>query len=77
MHETNGHGVDLALNSLSGDLLQATWKCVAEFGKMIEIGSADVYGSGNLDLHPFLEGRSYAGVYLDRLITKKQPVIKG
>ncbi len=30
--------MDLALNSLSGELLHATWRCVAVFGKMIEIG---------------------------------------
>lgn len=77
MRETGGQGVDLALNSLSGDLLQATWKCVAEFGKMIEIGTEDLFGAGTLDLNPFLEGRSYTGVYLDRLMAKKQPVVKG
>ena len=32
MRVTNGAGVDVVLNSLSGDLLHASWKCVAEFG---------------------------------------------
>lgn len=38
MRETGGRGVDLALNSLSGELLHATWHSVAEFGRMVEIG---------------------------------------
>ncbi|KAL6897583.1 polyketide synthase [Trichoderma evansii] len=38
MRATSGRGVDVVLNSLSGDLLHASWKCVAEFGTMIEIG---------------------------------------
>jgi len=44
MRETNGTGVDVVLNSLSGDLLHASWKCVAEFGKMVEIGKRDFIG---------------------------------
>lgn len=28
---TNGRGVDVVLNSLSGELLHASWKCVAEY----------------------------------------------
>ncbi|KKP07014.1 hypothetical protein THAR02_00893 [Trichoderma harzianum] len=35
--EINGRGVDVALTSLPGELLQATWRCVAEFGIMVEI----------------------------------------
>ena len=42
MCETQGNGVDLVLNSLSGELLHATWKCVAPFGKLIEIGKRDL-----------------------------------
>lgn len=32
MRATNNAGVDVVLNSLSGDLLHASWKCVAEYG---------------------------------------------
>lgn len=38
MNRTDGRGVDIVLNSLSGKLLHTSWKCVAAFGKMIEIG---------------------------------------
>jgi NADPH:quinone reductase-like Zn-dependent oxidoreductase len=41
MRETEGKGVDIVLNSLSGALLCESWKCVAKFGKMIEIGKRD------------------------------------
>jgi NADPH:quinone reductase-like Zn-dependent oxidoreductase len=77
MRETGGYGVDLVLNSLTGDLLHATWKCVAEFGKMVEIGKHDLLGAGKLDLNSFLGGRTYSGVYLDALMSKKQSVVKG
>ncbi|ROT42957.1 hypothetical protein SODALDRAFT_288666 [Sodiomyces alkalinus F11] len=74
---TGGEGVDLALNSLSGDLLHATWKSVAEFGKMVEIGTADLVGAGSLGLDSFLGGRTYTGVNLEALVAKKKSVVKG
>ncbi|KAL8736136.1 MAG: hypothetical protein Q9181_002526 [Wetmoreana brouardii] len=64
MRETSGRGVDLVLNSLSGDLLHASWNCVAEFGKMVELGKRDLVGFGRLDLEPLLANRSYCCVDL-------------
>lgn len=76
MRATGGRGVDLALSSLSGNLLHATWECVAEFGKMVEIRQRDMVGSGQLDLKSFLGGRSYSGVYLDALMARKPSAVK-
>lgn len=76
MRETNGVGVDLVLNSLSGELLHATWTCVAEFGSMIEIGKRDLIGNGKLDMNTFLANRSYCCVDIDQL-WKKPPVMAG
>lgn len=74
--ETNDIGVDLALNSLSGELLHATWGCVAEFGKMVEISKRDLMGSGKLDMHTFLANRSYCCVDLDQICRKRSKVAK-
>ena len=38
MHETEGRALDLVLDSLSGELFHTLWKCVAEFGKLIDLG---------------------------------------
>ncbi|KAH9986727.1 polyketide synthase dehydratase-domain-containing protein [Xylariaceae sp. FL0662B] len=64
MRETGGRGVDLVLNSLSGELLHESWRCVAKFGVMIELGLRDSKGSGRLNMLPFAENRSYHGVNL-------------
>ena len=61
MRETNGRGVDLVLNSLAGELLRASWNCVAPFGKLLEIGKRDILGHGMLDLNGFRECRSFCG----------------
>jgi NADPH:quinone reductase-like Zn-dependent oxidoreductase len=75
MRETQGRGVDLALNSLSGELLHETWRCIAEFGTMVEIGKRDILGAGKLDMDVFIANRSYCCVDLDQIVAQKPWVI--
>ncbi|KAJ5887882.1 type I iterative PKS [Penicillium taxi] len=74
LRETNGRGVDLVLNSLAGELLHASWRCVAKFGKMVEIGKRDFLGHGKLDMRAFLEHRSFCGVDL-RMLSLEFPMV--
>ncbi|KAK3685289.1 putative polyketide synthase [Podospora appendiculata] len=67
MAATGGRGVDLVLNSLSGELLHLSWKCVADFGKMIEIGKRDLVGHGMLGMDLFEANRSYHGVEMSQM----------
>ncbi|KAL7928104.1 hypothetical protein V8C35DRAFT_333716 [Trichoderma chlorosporum] len=64
---TSGRGVDVVLNSLAGELLQASWQCVAKYGKMIELGKRDLIGRGHLMLNPFDGNRAFYGIDLDQL----------
>ena len=74
LRKTDGKGVDLVLNSLSGELLQATWRTVAEFGKFIEIGRRDVSGDTKMDDSVFLRNRSYLRVDMEH-IRKRRPAL--
>ena len=71
MAQTGGRGADLVLNSLSGDLLHASWKCVAKFGKMIELGNRDLMEHGQLDMQTFLANRSYCCVDIAHLVRNR------
>lgn len=62
MKLTGGRGVDIVLNSLSGELLHASWECVAPLGKMIELGKRDFLLNGTLPMSPFAENRTFYGV---------------
>ncbi|KAH0433744.1 hypothetical protein CcaCcLH18_05731 [Colletotrichum camelliae] len=62
MAQTNGRGVDVILNSLSGSLLKASWDCVARFGRFVEIGKTDIEASRNLGMAAFGRCALYAGV---------------
>jgi NADPH:quinone reductase-like Zn-dependent oxidoreductase len=75
LNSTGGQGVDIVLNSLSGELLHASWRCVAEFGKLIELGKRDLVGCGKLDLEPFLANRSYCCVDLAHAMKKRPETV--
>lgn len=59
---TEGRGVDVVLNSLAGELLQASWDCVAAFGRFIEIGKRDIHQNSVLPMDPFRRNVSFASV---------------
>lgn len=71
---TGGRGVDVVLNSLSGELLHASWKCVAEFGSFLEIGRRDFVGQGTLAMDLFEANRTFVGFDLV-LFTNKRPEV--
>jgi len=60
--ETGTRGVDVVLNSLSGLALSETWRCVAPFGRFVEIGKRDMLASKNLPMDPFQQNVSYSAV---------------
>jgi hypothetical protein len=75
MSYTNGRGVDVVLNSLSGELLHASWECVAEFGCMVEIGKRDLRGKGRLALDLFEKNRRYIGADLATIGAKRPEIM--
>ncbi|KAF2010557.1 hypothetical protein BU24DRAFT_472713 [Aaosphaeria arxii CBS 175.79] len=66
---TEGRGVDVVLNSLSGELLEASWDCVAPFGRFIEIGLGDAYTRQQLPMFNFSKGISYISFNLTNFMT--------
>jgi NADPH:quinone reductase-like Zn-dependent oxidoreductase len=61
---TGGRGVDVVLNSLSGEMLSQGLECVARLGTFVEIGKADIYKSSHLNMTPFDRSISFAAVDL-------------
>ncbi|KAL1961386.1 hypothetical protein VTO42DRAFT_114 [Malbranchea cinnamomea] len=64
-------GVDVVVNTLPGDHLQDSWKCVAEGGNLIDLVKRDVSGNGKLDLIGFEENRGLHGVDIAALFQQK------
>ncbi|XP_074602404.1 fatty acid synthase-like isoform X2 [Brevipalpus obovatus] len=70
--QTGGRGVDIVLNSLSDDKLQASVRCLAPGGRFIEIGKYDGFKNSPVNLGWLDEGRSFHGVMLDALFNPSE-----
>ena len=66
--QTGGLGVDAALNSLADDKLQATVRCLASHGRLLEIGKYDIYQNTGLGMRPMLKNIAFHGVDLDTIL---------
>ncbi|GGR20606.1 type I polyketide synthase [Deinococcus ruber] len=64
---TGGRGVDIVLNSLSGDAIGRSLAVLKPYGRFVEIGKRDIYANSPLDLGPFRNNLSYFAVDLDRM----------
>ncbi|KAI2686207.1 hypothetical protein CBS147317_2346 [Penicillium roqueforti] len=64
---TSGRGVDVILNSLTGDQLHATWRCCAAFGRFVEIGKMDLTTAGRLEMDQFLQSTTFTAFDLSHL----------
>lgn len=59
MEATKGYGVDVILNSLTGDLLDESWRCIAPGGTMVELGKKDMLDRNFLAMEPFGRNASF------------------
>jgi acyl transferase domain-containing protein/surfactin synthase thioesterase subunit/NADPH-dependent curcumin reductase CurA/NADP-dependent 3-hydroxy acid dehydrogenase YdfG len=70
MQLTKGRGVDVVLNSLTGQLLVQGIACLAPFGRFVEIGKTDIYRNAHLSLERLGENCSFFVVDVDRLASQ-------
>jgi len=70
MQQTRGRGVDIVLNSLAEEKLQASVRCLAKRGRFLEIGKFDII-SNFLDMALFSKSISFYGVLLDNIFNAK------
>ena len=73
---TDGRGVDLILNSLSGDFLKASWECIAPLGRFVEIGKRDIESYARLSMSPFARSVTFASVDLGVVATQAKPLMQ-
>ncbi len=69
LEDTDGYGVDVVLNSLTGAAQRAGVDLLAFGGRFIEIGKKDIYGDTRMGLFPFRRNLSFYGVDLALMCT--------
>ncbi|PXX71337.1 acyl transferase domain-containing protein [Nocardia tenerifensis] len=65
---TGGLGAEVVLSSAPGEILRQNFNAVAEFGRIVEVGKADIYTGGLLELSNFDKNVCYYSMDLDRLV---------
>ncbi|TVY23152.1 Compactin diketide synthase [Lachnellula hyalina] len=75
MAATDFKGVDVLLNSLSGELLQEGWNTMAYHGRLVEIGKRDIQLNKNLEMLPSHRAISFSAIDLIHLGNYKNRVV--
>ena len=76
MRLTDGEGVDVVLNSLSGEAMERSLGVLRPFGRFLELGKRDFYGNTPIGLRPFRQNISYFGIDADQLPTRRPAIAK-
>lgn len=71
---TQNKGVNVVLNSASGEMLAESWDCVASFGFHIELGKTDIDKSTHINMGPFKRNVTFSSVDLVT-IAKERPKV--
>ncbi|KAL6435268.1 hypothetical protein ACFW04_005371 [Cataglyphis niger] len=72
IRKTKGRGVDIVLNSLVEEKLQASIRCLAKGGRFLEIGKFDMISNNPLEIFAFSKGISFHSIMLDNLFSAKE-----
>ena len=59
---TGGKGVDVIVNTVSGELLTETWALCASFGRFVEISKKDAFQNNSLPMRPFDSNVTFSGI---------------
>jgi polyketide synthase 5 len=70
--DTDGYGVDIVLNSLTGASQRAGFELLADGGRFVEIGKRDVYANARLGMFPFRRNLTFHYVDL-ALMSESHP----
>jgi NADPH:quinone reductase-like Zn-dependent oxidoreductase len=64
MELTGGEGVDVVLNTLSGEQAAKGLEILRPFGRFLQVDKQDIFGGASLALGPFQRGLSYTAIDL-------------
>ena len=73
---TGGAGVDIVLNSLSGEAMEASLELLKPFGRFVELGKRDFYENRRFRARPLRRNVSYFAVDIDQLPARRPELAK-
>jgi acyl transferase domain-containing protein/NADPH:quinone reductase-like Zn-dependent oxidoreductase/acyl carrier protein/SAM-dependent methyltransferase len=69
--DTDGEGVHVVLNCLSGEAINANLTVLKPFGRFLELGKRDFFSNSKIGLRPFRNNISYFGIDVDQLFIEQ------
>ncbi|RYC55767.1 hypothetical protein CHU98_g10440 [Xylaria longipes] len=75
--ETGGKGVDVVVNSASGEHLVESWGLCAKFGRFIEISKKDAFENSYLPMRPFDSNLTFSSIDLPELFNHRPREVEG
>jgi len=72
---TKGKGVDVVLNSLSGDYLRQSLSVLAPYGRFIEVGKKDISANAGLPLGRFNHNITFSAIDIDRMHAERPDLV--
>jgi polyketide synthase 5 len=75
--DTDGYGVDIVLNSVTGAAQRAGLELLAFGGRFVEIGKRDIYGDSRLGLFPFRRNLAFYAVDLGLMSISHPEKVRG
>lgn len=73
---TDGRGVDVVLNALPGDFITLGLRCLAPYGRFIEVGKRDVYADAPIGLRAMRRNVSFHVVDVAALIDDRPRLVR-
>ena len=75
LESTNGKGVDVVLNSLSGPAITGGLEALATYGRFVEIGKRDIWDNTRIGLRPFRKNLSLFAVDLAQAVEDRPSMV--
>jgi NADPH:quinone reductase-like Zn-dependent oxidoreductase len=73
---TDGQGVDVILNSLTGDGLCESWKCLSKFGRFIDIGKRENGSKARLEVDSIDSNAIFMSLDVLSMVAERPKTIK-
>ncbi|KAK5627480.1 hypothetical protein RRF57_003195 [Xylaria bambusicola] len=73
---TRQQGVDVVLNSISGNALQESWNCISKFGRLVNIASLDPNSKTRLEIPSVGRNTSFLSVDIMSIAAERPTLLK-
>ncbi|KAH8711877.1 hypothetical protein GQ44DRAFT_689781 [Phaeosphaeriaceae sp. PMI808] len=71
---TKGYGLDVVLNTFSGEMLQSSFSCIAPFGRFLDLRKSNAQTNERLEMAPFAKNASFTSIDIDFLYQKNAKI---